>query len=296
MAVAAHTDQYDGNVANDRSGRASERPWLEAFLKRFYYAPLLAFWRAIEARALGDAPLPGPSLDIGGHDGAFAATWLGDRPPFDVGVDIQPVPTLDTKRAYRTLMVGDAQALPFEPASFQTVVCNSVIEHVDDDTAVVREFGRVLKPGGVLLFTTPSIYFHDLLDGVIRARRRGDEVAAQRYIRRTDRRIIHLHYRVVEEWIRMMADAGLKTVERSYYLPPAAAAFWDRWDTRLDARILGRPLYSLIGSRKLRRVVPPGFWYKLFMPYLAGPYERALREQENPGTIGASLYLRAIRQ
>src|SRR6266581_389159 len=75
MAVTAHTDQYDGNVANDRSGRTSERRWLEAFLKRFYYAPLLAFWRAIEARALGDAPLPGPSLDIGGHDGAFSATW-----------------------------------------------------------------------------------------------------------------------------------------------------------------------------------------------------------------------------
>jgi SAM-dependent methyltransferase len=269
---------------------------LQAFLKRFYYAPLLAFWRAIEARALGDGPLPGPSLDIGGHDGAFAATWLGDRPPIDVGVDIKPVPTADTRRAYRTLLAGDAQALPFEPASFQTIICNSVIEHVDDDTRVVAEFGRVLKPGGVLLFTTPSIYFHDLLDGVIRARRRGDEAAAQRYMQRTDRRIIHLHYRPVDEWTDLMARAGLTTVEYSYYLPPAAAAFWDRWDTRLDTRILNRPLYSLIGSHKLRRAVPPGFWYKLFMPHLIAPYERALREQQNPGTTGASLYLRAIRQ
>jgi SAM-dependent methyltransferase len=283
-------------VANDSSGRASELRWLKAFLKRFYYAPLLAFWRAIEARALGDDPLAGPSLDIGGHDGAFAATWLGDRPPIDVGVDIEPVPSPDTRRAYRTLIVGDAQALPFEPASFQTIVCNSVIEHVDDDTKVVREFGRVLKPGGVLLFTTPSIYFHDLLEGVIRARRRGDEAAARAYMRRTDRRIIHKHYRPIEEWMQMMADGGLKTVEHSYYLPPAAAAFWDRWDTRLDSRIGSRPLYSLIGSLKLRRIIPPGVWYKLFMPYLVGPYQRALREQENPGTIGASLFLRAIRQ
>jgi len=283
-------------VTKGRSGRASERRWLQAFLKRFYYAPPLAFWRAIEARALGDGPLSGPSLDVGGHDGAFAATWLGDRPPIDVGVDIEPLPTTDTRRAYRTLTTGDAQALPFEPASFQTIVCNSVIEHVDDETRVVREFGRVLKPGGVLLFTTPSIYFHDLLDGVIRARRRGDEAGAQRYMRATDRRIIHKHYRPIDEWIQLLAEAGLTTVEHSYYLPPAAAAFWDRWDTRLNARILGRPLYSLIGSRKLRRVIPPGFWYKLFMPYLVAPYERALRDQENPGTIGASFYLRAIRQ
>src|SRR5207247_1168079 len=83
-----------------------------AFLKRFYYAPPLAFWRAIEARALGDGPLASPSLDIGAHDGAFAATWLLDRPPIDVGLDIEPVATADTRRAYRTLIAGDAQALP----------------------------------------------------------------------------------------------------------------------------------------------------------------------------------------
>lgn len=283
-------------MANDSSGRASELRWLQAFLKRFYYAPPLAFWRAIEARALGDGPLAGPSLDIGGHDGAFAATWLGDRPPIDVGVDITPVPTPDTRRAYRRLLQGDAQALPFEPASFQTIICNSVIEHVDDDTRVVCEFGRVLKRGGVLLFTTPSVYFHDLLDGVIRARRRGEEAAAQRYMRRTDQRIMHLHYRPVDEWIQLLAEAGLTTVEHSYYLPPAAAALWDRWDTRWSGRIANRPIYSWIGSRKLQRVIPPRFWYKLFMPYLIAPYERALREQQDPGTIGASLYLRAIRQ
>jgi len=283
-------------VASGNGARASEVRWLRAFLKRFYYAPPLAFWRAIEARALGDGPLASPSLDIGAHDGAFAATWLLDRPPIDVGLDIEPVATADTRRAYRTLIAGDAQALPFEPGAFQTVVCNSVIEHVDDDTTVVVEFGRVLRPGGVLLFTTPSLYFHDLLDGVIRARRHGDEAEAQRYMQRTDTRIIHKHYRSLDDWTRRFDAAGMDTLEHRYYLPPAAAAFWDRWDSRWASRILNRPLYSWIGSRKLRRVVPPGFWYKLFMPWLIPPYERALREQEDPSVIGASLYLRAVRR
>ncbi|TMF60374.1 MAG: class I SAM-dependent methyltransferase [Chloroflexi bacterium] len=283
-------------MASGNGARASEVRWLRAFLKRFYYAPPLAFWRAIEARALGDGPLASPSLDIGAHDGAFAATWLLDRPPIDVGLDIEPVATADTRRAYRTLIAGDAQALPFEPGAFQTVVCNSVIEHVDDDTTVVVEFGRVLRPGGVLLFTTPSLYFHDLLDGVIRARRHGDEAEAQRYMQRTDTRIIHKHYRSLDDWTRRFDAAGMDTLEHRYYLPPAAAAFWDRWDSRWASRILNRPLYSWIGSRKLRRVVPPGFWYKLFMPWLIPPYERALREQEDPSVIGASLYLRAVRR
>ena len=284
-----------GTVPTPDAGTSDLR-WLRAFLKRFYYAPPLAFWRAIEARTLGDGALQSPSLDIGGHDGAFAATWLGDRPPIDVGVDIEPVAGADATRAYRRLIQGDAQSLPFEPQSFATVVCNSVIEHVDDDTRVVAEFGRVLRSGGVLLFTTPSIHFHDLLDGVIRARRRGDEAAAQRYMRMTDERIIHKHYRSVEEWTRLFTEAGLEIVDARYYLPPAAAAFWDRWDERWARLVRNRPLYSWMGSYKLRRVIPPGFWYKLFVPWLTPRYQRALRDQEDAGTIGASLYLRAVRR
>jgi SAM-dependent methyltransferase len=280
---------------DSRTG-ASELAWLRAFLKRFYYAPPLAFWRAIEARTLGDGPLAAPSLDIGGHDGAFAATWLGDRPPIDVGVDIEPVPGPDAERAYRRLVCGDAQALPFEAGSFETVVCNSVIEHVDDETRVVQEFGRVLRRGGTLLFTTPSIFFHDLLDGVSRARHRGDEARAQQYMRDTDRRLVHKHYRPVDDWIEMFERAGLGVEAQAYYLPPAAAAFWDRWDNRWARRILNRPLYSWNGSRKLARLVPPRFWYKLFMPLLTPHYQRALREQADPTVVGASLYLRAVRR
>lgn len=48
---------------------------------------------------------------------------------------------------------GDAQAMPFEDASFDVAFSQEAWLHVPDKAAVVRECARVLKPGGVIAFT-----------------------------------------------------------------------------------------------------------------------------------------------
>ncbi|NML23598.1 class I SAM-dependent methyltransferase [Pseudoflavitalea sp. G-6-1-2] len=40
--------------------------------------------------------------------------------------------------------------------NFDTVICFQVIEHIEDDHALLREMKRVLKPGGTLYLTTPN--------------------------------------------------------------------------------------------------------------------------------------------
>lgn len=49
------------------------------------------------------------------------------------------------------LREADAQALPFEDSSFDTVVCTYSLCNVPDDARVVAEMKRVLKPGGRLI-------------------------------------------------------------------------------------------------------------------------------------------------
>lgn len=46
---------------------------------------------------------------------------------------------------------GDAQALPFADATFDTVVCTLGLCGIPDDRAAIAEMHRVLRPGGALL-------------------------------------------------------------------------------------------------------------------------------------------------
>ena len=47
---------------------------------------------------------------------------------------------------------------PFEPNSFDSVVCNQVLEHVFEPDAFIREIGRVLKNEGQLLLSVPFVW------------------------------------------------------------------------------------------------------------------------------------------
>src|SRR6202022_1432711 len=49
---------------------------------------------------------------------------------------------------------GTGEALPFQARPLDIVFCCDVLEHVSSVPAVVREIGRVLKPGGVFLYDT----------------------------------------------------------------------------------------------------------------------------------------------
>ena len=50
--------------------------------------------------------------------------------------------------------VGVGEALPYEAAGFDAVVCVDVLEHVADLNKVLSEVARVLRPGGLFLFDT----------------------------------------------------------------------------------------------------------------------------------------------
>ena len=52
-------------------------------------------------------------------------------------------------------IVSDITHIPVDDASFDAILCSEVFEHIPDAIAAVREFARILKPGGTLLITAP---------------------------------------------------------------------------------------------------------------------------------------------
>jgi len=101
-------------------------------------------WLADNADAVS-----GLLLDLGAGNQPFKV-WYSGLAEKCVAVDVAPAPGLD--------VLSMAAPLPFQSATFDTVLCTSVLEHVHDAEAAVSEIERILKPGGRLIVTVPFLY------------------------------------------------------------------------------------------------------------------------------------------
>lgn len=62
------------------------------------------------------------------------------------------------KEYAKVTYVCDLKQIPVGDASYDLVLCTQVLEHVNEPGGVLREFARVLKPGGQLWLTAPLFY------------------------------------------------------------------------------------------------------------------------------------------
>ena len=96
----------------------------------------------------------GPMLDAGCGTGLN----LRHLPAGSTGIDINPrnLALIRERLPNHHAVHGDIEAMPFEDGAFATVLCTEVLEHVPDPAAALKEFGRVLQPGGTLIGSVPA--------------------------------------------------------------------------------------------------------------------------------------------
>jgi SAM-dependent methyltransferase len=107
--------------------------------------------RRIELLAEHAAKLPRVNnlLDVGGKGKPYAS-FFSSRVANHYVLDMVSSGSVD--------VVGDARNMPFCDASMDVVLITQVLEHVPEPIAVISEIKRVLKPGGTLLLSVPSIF------------------------------------------------------------------------------------------------------------------------------------------
>ena len=128
---------------------------------RHDYAP----WMAEELDYAGSTGLDvldvgcGQGIDVAGYAQAGASATGVDLTPRHVELARAHLAALDLDAQ---IVLGDAEALPFDDASFDRVSSNGVLHHTPDMRAALKEIARVLQPGGdarIIVYNKRSFHY-----------------------------------------------------------------------------------------------------------------------------------------
>lgn len=95
-------------------------------------------------------------LDIGAGNG-FLLKLISDRFGFEQRGCDYTAQFIKHSNVPIDVVDLDRQPLPYPDSCFDLVTCVETIEHLENFRALFREIHRVLRPGGVVIITTPNI-------------------------------------------------------------------------------------------------------------------------------------------
>lgn len=136
-----------------------------------------------------------------------------DFMPFDDGIDL----------------VCPIDAMPVKTGSYDSILCNAVLEHVPDPVPAMREMYRVLKKGGYLYLCIPFMQPEHLNPGDFN---RFTQDGIEKLVKDTGFKIVKSH--------------GIGNV---YHTLGWVITEWLNADDRLLYRILRRLLYPILVNR-----------------------------------------------
>jgi SAM-dependent methyltransferase len=119
--------------------------------------PFYTSHTAVEERILGCVLVARPAVLEAGCGRTTRLVRYRHRIRRLVGVDLDAAAG-EENRALDEFLPADASGpLPFEPASFDVVYANFVVEHLARPAVAFREWRRLLTPGGSLVLTTSNL-------------------------------------------------------------------------------------------------------------------------------------------
>lgn len=232
---------------------------LREYVRLYWYAPSMGYWRAFEAEQLRAVSMEEPILDLGSGDGSFSRSLGLSRRT--IGIDLSRTALRRCRRFWPgpQLVRGTVALLPFHDGAFQTVISNCVLEHIPPIHQTLDEVARVLKEGGLFALSVPSAHADEWGMG-------HREFAAHRV------RVQHLNVWSADQWVAELTRRNLRPVQVVPYMGRAEYDSFLRMDLLWNRRGIARPLTGLmlaLGLIGLRGLLAR-LWLKRFVIPAAG--------------------------
>jgi SAM-dependent methyltransferase len=181
-------------------------------------APLaLGIERSLECEIMRRQKFERPVLDIGCGDGLFSYILVDEK--IDVGIDPDG---RELERArkygmYDELIQCCGDNIPKESGTFNTILSNSVLEHIAEPFPVLNEASRLLGQGGKFYVTVPTDMFdrYSILYRLLSLVR--FDGLAQRYRKFFNGFWKHFHFHNSRDWERIFTDSGFEVVGSEEY-------------------------------------------------------------------------------
>lgn len=166
-------------------------------------------------------------LEVGCGTGATGALALArGRAGHYVGIELFERAASEARGVLSDVLVGDVEKLelPWQPAAFDALVLSEVLEHLIDPWAVLRKLNRVMRPGALVLASSPNVCHWRVIAELVHGRFR---LADQGVFDRT-----HMRWFTPESFAEMFEGAGFQVVRLGPVTP-----FSER--TQLISRLTG---------------------------------------------------------
>lgn len=225
-------------------------------LDRDYFENLARFagkhWWHVARRELAAQALSGavPAGSVAVDAGCGIGTMLPVLRSLGAGTAVGVEPSEDACRiavARSPVVCSVAERLPLNDGSVSTLVSMDVVEHLNDDAAGLREYARVLRPGGTLMLQVPAYrWLWSAHDELVDHKRRYTARQLASVVRGAGLRVVRETY--YNAWLlplaaltrrtplqRLIKDSG----ESASYVNPAVNAILV-WLSRLERALLRR--------------------------------------------------------
>ena len=144
-------------------------------------------------------------LEVGCGTGATGALALSEgRAGRYVGVELFESAAQQAHEVLSEVITGNVESLNFDwqPASFDALILSEVLEHLVEPGEVLKKLARYVRPGGMVLASSPNISHWRVVRELIRGR---FQLADQGVFDRT-----HLRWFTPQSFAGMFEDAGFR--------------------------------------------------------------------------------------